>query len=85
MGLGKSATLSHSIVIGAGPSPEQPASSLATSTSTANAGDPALSLTLAPDSASVMQSGTVSFGIEAGNGPVKLGSARLSVDGLPSA
>jgi RHS repeat-associated protein len=55
------------------------------STSTPNPADPpAFSLTLSPAAASVLQGGTTSYGIEAANGPARLGAARLSVDGLPS-
>ncbi|HMH50631.1 MAG TPA: DUF6531 domain-containing protein, partial [Candidatus Acidoferrum sp.] len=82
---GNPAALSHSVVIGTGASPGQPASTLATSTSLSNPADPpGFNLTLAPASASVLQGGTTSYGIEAANGPARLGSARLSVDGLPS-
>ena len=72
-------------MIGAGPSPGQPVSTLATATSASNPTDPpAFDLTLAPAAASMLQGGSTSYGIEAGNGPARLGSARLSVDGLPS-
>lgn len=83
---GNVTTLSHSVLVGATqPTPGQPASTLAISTSAPNATDPnALRLTLAPASASVLQGGSTSFGIDAGNGPPRTGAARLSVEGLPA-
>ena len=82
---GNAATLSRSVVIGTGPTPGQPASMLAVSTGPASAADPSsLRLTLAPVSAPVLQGGTTSFGIAAGNGPPGAGVARLTVDGLPA-
>jgi hypothetical protein len=81
---GNTTSLSHSVVIGTAMSPGQPASTLAVATSLPNADPASLRLTLAPASAPVMQGGTTSFSLEAGNGPPRTDAARLSVEGLPA-
>jgi RHS repeat-associated protein len=80
---GNTTSLSHSVVTGAATS-GQPVSTLDVSTSVPSAEPASFRLTLAPASAPVMQGGTTSFSIEAGNGPPRADGARLSVDGLPT-